>query len=313
MAMLAIPESNDSRPGSPSQTAASVIGAALETMRPYQWLKNILVFIPLAAAHRLGDRNLLCTAACTFVAFSLCASSIYVFNDLHDAPADRLHPRKRYRPIASGALPQSIAIGLVPALLAGAMAACLPLGTRVAALLVGYVALMVAYSLTLKSIALLDVVVLAAGFALRVIVGAVAVDIPPSAELLEFCVLIFFSLALVKRYAELALLRVRDGPAAHARAYRVDDQEVILALGSGSGILSVVVLSQYLGTASVEHLGSRFEFIWMTSVLLLYWICHIWLTAHRGRMTDDPLVFAIKDRVSQILIVLMGVAAWLAV
>lgn len=112
---------------------------------------------------------------------------------------------KRYRPIASGALPQSIAIGLVPALFAGAMAACLPLGPRVVALLVGYVALMVAYSLTLKSIVLLDVLVLAAGFALRVIVGAAAVDILPSAQLLEFCVLLFFSLALVKRYAELAL------------------------------------------------------------------------------------------------------------
>ncbi|MGO9995453.1 MAG: UbiA family prenyltransferase [Steroidobacteraceae bacterium] len=313
MAVSAIPEPSDSRPGSPDHTAGSVIGAALETMRPYQWLKNILVFIPLAAAHRLADRNLLCTAVCTFVAFSLCASSIYVFNDLHDAPADRLHPRKRFRPIAFGALPRSIAIGLVPLLLAGAIVACLPLGSRVAALLVGYMALMVAYSLTLKSIVLLDVLVLAAGFALRVIVGAVAVNIVPSAQLLEFCMLLFFSLALVKRYAELALLRVRDGPAAHARAYRLDDQEVILALGSGSGILSVVSLTQFMGTASLERLDSRFEFICMTSVLLLYWICHVWLTAHRGRMTDDPLVFAIKDRVSQILIVLMGVAAWLAV
>ena len=135
MTLPPFPSSGNSRPGNPSQTAASVIGAALETMRPYQWLKNLLVFIPLAAAHRLGERDVLGAAACAFVAFSLCASSIYVFNDLHDAPADRLHPHKRYRPIASGGLPRSIAIGLVPLLLAGAMAACLPLGPRVGAIL----------------------------------------------------------------------------------------------------------------------------------------------------------------------------------
>ncbi len=313
MIMSAIPESSSSRSALPSLSAASVIGAALETMRPYQWLKNLLVFIPLAAAHRLSDFELLGAATRVFVAFSLCASSLYVFNDLHDAPADRLHPHKRYRPIAAGALPRSMAIGLVPVLLAGAVAACLPLGPRVAAILASYVALMVAYSLKLKKIVLLDALVLAVGYALRVIVGAVAADIRPPVQLLEFCVLLFFSLALVKRYAELTLLRARDGAAARARAYRLEDREVILALGSGSGIVSALVLTQYLGSSSVELPYSRSEFIGATFVLLLYWVCHVWLTAHRGRMPDDPLVFAIKDRVSQILVVLMGVAAWLAV
>ncbi len=240
MTMSAIPESGSSRSALPSLSAASVIGAALETMRPYQWLKNLLVFIPLAAAHRLSDFQPLGAATRVFVAFSLCASSIYVFNDLHDAPADRLHPHKRYRPIASWALPRSMAIGLV-------------------------------------------------------------------------AVLLFFSLALVKRYAELTLLSACDGAAARARAYRLEDREVILALGGGSGIVSALVLTQYLGSSSVELLYSRSEFIGATFVLLLYWVCYVWLTAHRGRMPDDPLVFAIKDRVSQILVVLMGVAAWLAV
>jgi len=313
MAMFAVPELGNSRLGNPSQTAASVSRAALETIRPYQWLKNFLVFIPLAVTHRLGERGLLGAAACAFVAFSLCASCIYVFNDLHDALADRLHPHKRYRAIASGRLPRSIAIGLVPALLAGAIAACLPLGPRVGATLASYVTLMVAYSLKLKRIVLLDVLVLVVGYALRLVVGGAAVDIHTSPQLLAFCMFLFFSLALVKRYAELELLRARDGPAAHARAYRVDDQEVILALGSGTGIVSVLVLTQYMGSSPVESLYSRSEFIWVTSVLLLYWISHLWLTAHRGRMTDDPLIFAIKDRVSQVLILLMGMAAWLAV
>lgn len=114
--MSAVPESSNSLSVVPGQTAASIVGAVLQTMRPYQWLKNLLVFVPLAASHRLGERELLCNTAYLFVAFSLCASSVYVFNDLQDVPADRLHPHKRYRPIASGALPRSIAIGLVPVL-----------------------------------------------------------------------------------------------------------------------------------------------------------------------------------------------------
>lgn len=313
MTLPAVPESHDSRLGGASQTAASIIGAAIETMRPHQWLKNLLVFIPLVEAHRLGERDLLSTSACAFLAVSLCASGIYVFNDLHDAAADRLHPHKRDRPIASSRLPKSIAIGLIPVLLTGAMIACLPLGPRVAAIIASYVALMAAYTFKFKAIVLLDALVLAVGYALRIVVGAAAMDIHPAPQLLAFCMFIFFSLALVKRYAELALLCRRDGPAAHARAYRLDDQDVILAFGTGSGMLSVIALAQYLGAGSVETLYSRSGFVGITSVLLFYWICHVWLAARRGRMTDDPLIFAIKDRVSHTLIVLMGVAAWLAV
>jgi len=311
MTMSAIPDLGGAR--SLVLRPTLVIGAALETMRPYQWLKNLLVFVPLMAAHQLTNISLLGAVVCSFVAFSLCASGIYVFNDFHDAPADRLHPHKRNRPIVTGALPRPVAIGLVPLLLAGAIAACIPLGPRVGAILVGYAVLMIAYSLKLKQIVLLDALVLAVGFALRVLLGAVAVDILPSFQLLAFCTFLFFSLALVKRYAELTLLRLRDGSVARARAYRLEDQELILALGVGCGILSILALTQYMGTSQGEIPYSRSAFIWISSALLLYWISHVWLTAHRGRMTDDPLVFAIKDRVSQVLIVLIGLAAWHAV
>ena len=135
----------------------------------------------------------------------------------------------------------------------------------------------------------------------------------PSARLLAFCVFLFFSLALVKRYAELALLRLRDGSAAHARGYLLEDQEFIVALGTSCGALAVLVLALYMSSDTVARLYSRSEFIWLTCVLLLYWISHMWLMAHRGRMTDDPLVFAVKNRVSAVLIVLMGATAWLAV
>ncbi len=297
----------------PHHTIASVAIAAIESLRPYQWLTNALVFVPLAAVHRLAELELLGDASAAFLAFSLCASSIYVLNDLWDAAADRLHPHKRHRPIASGRLPRAFAIGLAPLLFASAMAIALPLSLRLASVLAVYFVLMIAYSLRLKAIVLLDALVLAGGYALRVIAGGLAVNIRPSPRLLAFCIFLFFSLALVKRYAELALMRQRDGPAAHARAYLLEDQEFIVTLGTASGTLSVLVLALYMSTGNLERLYSSSQLIWLTCVLLLYWISHVWLTAHRGRMTDDPLVFAVKDRVSLVLIVLMGVSAGLAV
>jgi 4-hydroxybenzoate polyprenyltransferase len=310
------PASGESRPLRSARTGrppGPVVRAALESVRPHQWLKNALVFVPLAAAHHLDKFELLMRASRAFVAFSLCASSIYLLNDLRDAPADRLHPHKRERPIASGRLPQSHALVLASLLLVAAIAAVWPLGLRTAAALVIYFALMTAYTLHLETIVLLDALVLGAGYALRVLAGGFAVGIRPSDRLLAFCIFLFFSLALVKRYAELALLRLRDGAATRSRAYLFEDQEFILALGVSCGALSVLVLALYMSSEAVARLYTRADFIWLTCVLLLYWISHMWLMAHRGRMTDDPLVFALKDRISIGLILLMGVTAWLAV
>lgn len=297
----------------PPRDLGALLAAALASLRPYQWLKSALVFVPLAAAHRLGEPQLLARAAQAFLAFSLCASAVYLLNDLHDAPADRMHPHKSRRPIAAGRLPRSLALALVPVLLAATLAAAWPLGVKAGAALAAYFALMIAYTLRIKAIVLLDALVLAAGYALRVLTGALAVAILPSARLLAFCIFIFFSLALVKRYAELALLRLRDGAAAQARAYLLEDQEFIVALGTSCGALSVLVLALYMSSETVVRLYSRGQFIWLTCVLLLYWISYMWLMAHRGRMSDDPLVFAVKNPVSAVLIALMGATAWLAV
>ncbi|HUL47178.1 MAG TPA: UbiA family prenyltransferase, partial [Steroidobacteraceae bacterium] len=242
--------------------AGTLLPAALESLRPYQWLKNALVFVPLAAAHRLGEPQLLLRALEAFVAFSLCASAIYLLNDLGDAAADRMHPHKRLRPIASGRLPRSVALSLMAALLVAAAAAAWPLGARPGAALATYVVVMIAYTVRLKAIVLLDALILAGGYALRVLAGGLAVAIIPSARLLAFCIFLFFSLALVKRYAELALLRLRDGPAAHARAYLLEDQELIVALGTSCGALSVLVLALYMSSETVERLYSRAGFIW---------------------------------------------------
>jgi 4-hydroxybenzoate polyprenyltransferase len=295
-----------------SRTAVSVLLAAIESLRPYQWLKNVLVFVPLAAAHELGNVALISAAARVFLAFSLCASAVYLLNDLKDAPADRLHPHKRNRPIASKRLPTAGAIFLVPALLAGAIATSRPLSG--CAVTIGlYFMLMVAYTLWLKAIVLLDAFILAAGYALRVIAGGFAVGIRPTPRLVAFCIFLFFSLALLKRYSEMALLRLHDGPNTHARGYLLEDQGFIVSLGISCGALSALVLAVYMSRENIALLYTRSEFIWLTCILLLYWISHMWLAAHRGRMTDDPLVFAIKDRTSTVLILLMGASAWLAV
>jgi 4-hydroxybenzoate polyprenyltransferase len=299
--------------GQPASGLLSLLRAVLESVRPYQWLKNALVFVPLAAAHRLGEPHLVARAAQAFVAFSLCASAIYLLNDLKDAPADRLHPHKRYRPIASGHLPARLAAVLALLLSAAAAVAAWPLGVRPGAPLALYFMLMIVYTLRLKGIVLLDAFVLAGGYALRIVAGGLAVGIWPSARLLAFCIFFFFSLALIKRYAELVLLRLRDGPATHARAYLLEDQEYIVALGTSCGVLSVLVLALYMSSETVTRLYSRSGLIWLTCVLLLYWTSHMWLMAHRGRMTDDPLVFAVKDRLSLVLVVLMGATSWLAV
>ena len=293
--------------------AFTVMTAAVVSLRPHQWVKNVLVFVPVAAAHLLADQTLLRSALLAFVAFSLCASAVYVLNDLHDIEADREHPHKRFRPIASGRLPVPIAIALIPTLLGAAGLIAAMLGLAVLGVLTAYFLLTVLYTVRLKAVVLLDAFALAAGYALRVFAGSVAENIPPSAQLFAFCIFLFFSLALIKRYAELTLARSRDVTNPHARAYRLEDLDFVLVLGVSCGVMSVLVLALYLGTAEAARIYSRAQLIWLTCILLLYWLSHLWLNAHRGRMTDDPLVFAVKNPVSLVLIVAMGMTAWLAV
>lgn len=284
----------------------SELSALLQALRPHHWLKNTLVFVPLAAAHRLYELDLLWYAFLTFVAFSLCASSIYIINDLLDLPSDRHHPHKKDRPMASGRLPLLHAMAVVPVMLLFAALIGLALHPLVAAILGFYVVLMVAYSQRLKDLAILDVLVLASGYTLRVLAGAAAVQIPPSPWLIAFSGFLFFSIALTKRYAELVTMRVMEGAKAHARAYVLQDRELIAALGVASGHVAVLVLALHINSAMTHELYSRYELIWLVCGLLLYWVSHLWLMAHRGRMHDDPLVFAIKNKVSLMLLIAMA-------
>ena len=176
-----------------------------------------------------------------------------------------------------------------------------------------YYLLNIAYSLRLKYVVILDVLVLAVLYTLRIIAGSAAVGIWPSPWLLAFCMFLFFSLALVKRYAELMAMGAVEGPSAKARAYELDDAELLASLGGGAGYVAVLVLALYINSETSHALYSRQELLWIVCVLLLYWISHLWLMAHRKRMHDDPLVFAVHNPVSRTLIVLMALVVIAAI
>jgi 4-hydroxybenzoate polyprenyltransferase len=286
----------------------------LNTLRAPHWIKNALVFVPLAAVHRIFEARLLDRALLAFVAFNLCASGLYLLNDLLDLPADRRHPHKKERMLASGRIRLAHALAMMPILLIGAFVIALHLSMGFAGILGLYAVVMVGYSLRLKDIALVDVLVLAGGYALRVAAGAAAVDVRISAWLLTLCVFLFFSLALIKRYAELVVLEsaVAHAAQAHARGYVSQDKGILLAQGIASGYLAVMVLALYTNTEISQRLYARHDYFWGICLLLLYWISYLWMMATRARIVGDPLMFALSDRVSLWTLAGMGLFAVLA-
>ena len=285
----------------------------LRALRPHQWAKNALVLVPLFAAHRVGDLGSITLGLAGLVAFCLCASSVYLLNDMLDLEADRGQARKGKRPFASGDL--SIATGLLLAptllLLAALIAAFLPMRFQVS--LAAYYVLTFAYSTVLKRMLLVDAVALAGLYTLRIIAGAGAVTVALSFWLLLFSVFLFLSLAFVKRYAELDALRRQQQLQALGRGYHVEDLAVLQSFGTAAGYLSVLVLALYINSPEIEPLYHRPKAIWMLCVLLLYWISRVWMTAHRGGMHDDPVVYALRDRVSLGLGVLAAITIAVAI
>ena len=292
--------------------AKTGLALPLRALRPEHWLKNVLVFVPFVAAHRFHDPALAEKSLLAFVAFGCCASSGYLFNDLIDLEADRHHPQKRFRPFASGDLPLTYALLAGPALL---VAGCV-LGSLVSSVLLAvllfYCAMSAVYSLYVKQIVILDVLLLAGLYTVRIMAGSAATGIWPSHWMLAFSTFLFFSLALVKRYSELAIMKRVDGAAARARAYEPGDGELLAAMGIASGYLAVLVLALYIAADKARALYSRPELLSLLCPLLLYWISHVWLTAHRGNMPHDPVVFTTNNWTSRILMILMVAVVVLA-
>lgn len=278
----------------------------LRALRVHQWVKNVLLFVPLLAAHRVQEPALLATAVLAFFAFSLCASGVYLLNDLMDLASDRAHPTKRHRPLAAGTLPLATGALAAPLLIAGALGASallLPSGFVLA--LVLYLVLNTLYTFVLKRVAIADVIFLASLYSLRVLAGGLATDIPVSPWLIGFSLFFFLSLAVLKRYADLRILAASgEVEASPGRDYSVDDAALLLAMGPASGYMAVVVLVLYVQSEDVTGLYRTPELLWLMAPLLVYWISRVWWIAHRGRMTDDPIVFTSRDPASWLVGVL---------
>jgi 4-hydroxybenzoate polyprenyltransferase len=290
--------------------------AMIRAMRPHHWLKNGLVFVPILLNHDVFDIAAIGHGVIAFIAFSLMASSIYLLNDIVDVEADRRHPTKCKRPLAAGEVTERQAYAAVPLLLAASFALSwlLPKPRLFVMALGAYLVLALAYLFVLKRKLLVDVLSLAALHTLRIIAGNMAADIPVSSWLLAFSIFLFFSLALVKRYAELRITQDQSGLKKAGRGYQAEDIEALSQLGMASGCTCALIMALYVDSAAVKELYRHPELIWLVCPIILYQMARIWFLARRGHMPDDPLVFMIRDwrsQVTGVIVVLVMIAATL--
>lgn len=283
-----------------------------KAMRVHQYTKNLLLFVPMFTAHRI-DLWTFSLAVLGVLAFSLCASSVYLLNDLVDLKADRAHLSKRNRPFANGDLPIEVAGILVPCLLIASCLVALLVSWQFLACLLGYFILTTAYTFWLKSKMIVDVVVLAMLYTARILAGGVATGVMVSEWLLAFSIFIFTSLALMKRYVELTALVEKNLPDPKNRNYKTGDLPIVSALAAASAMNSVTIFALYLSQSAMIKSYSRPWALWAICPILLYWLARALMMAHRRTMDDDPVVFAIRDRVSRIAIVCMVVVVLIAI
>jgi 4-hydroxybenzoate polyprenyltransferase len=275
-----------------------------KTIRVHQWAKNALIFLPMLLAHRL-DAATVMAAFIAFFCFSLCASATYIVNDLLDIEADRLHPKKRKRAFASGNLSAAAGLGISALFLLLAFAGTHFLPAAFLGWLCLYLVTTLAYSLALKRVVILDVVVLSALYTLRMLAGAAATATYISPWLAAFSIFIFLSLAMVKRFSELQNVRAAGAAITNGRGYLLNDIEQVRSFGTSSAFASVVVFAVYIGQPEVLALYRHPQRMWMITPLMILWLCRVWLLASRGELDEDPVVFALTDHMS----LLMGVAA----
>ncbi|MDY8108393.1 UbiA family prenyltransferase [Fulvimarina sp. 2208YS6-2-32] len=276
--------------------------SAVKAMRPHQWTKNVLVFVPVALSHEFMNFGMLFAALLAFVSFSAAASAVYIVNDLLDLEADRRHKTKRRRPFASGRLGIPTGLKMATVLLAVSVFAALFLPIGYALVLAGYMVATTAYSFALKRMLLIDVMTLAFLYTTRIIAGAEATGVNTSFWLLAFSIFFFLSLALVKRFTELQDFGVGAGRATTGRGYVDADIETIGQMGMSSGFASVLVLALYINSPEVAQNYDIPYLVWPLCPILLYIISRIWILARRDQMHEDPVVFILQDWRSQMMI-----------
>lgn len=286
----------------------------IKLMRPHQWSKNVLVFAPFLLAHKKVDAASVERLVCVFASLSFTASAVYIANDLYDIQIDRRHERKRNRPVASGSVSVKTALILCVVLIAlGGAIAAVTLPSFISVLLVAYLSLNFAYSFIFKNKILLDILVLASFYTLRIFAGSIAVDAPISRWFLAFSSFFFLGLACLKRFVELKKMKLNS---LVGRDYCLDDMEVIQNAGMVSGMMSVLVFFLYLAESqAADTLYSSSQLLWLIGPMIIYWTIRVWIYARRGKMPDDPVWFALTDRVSWVLgffaVGLVALASWL--
>jgi 4-hydroxybenzoate polyprenyltransferase len=295
-------------PGASIERSSTRFGGAplalARAMRPQQWSKNLLVFVPMLAGQGWGEAEAWKTAILAFWALSFTASAVYLVNDIVDIEADRAHPRKRTRPFASGAL--SPAAGLIAACVLVALGLSLSVLAGVLGFAILYLFATTLYTFWLKRVALVDVFLLAGLYAVRIVLGGAATGFFPSDWLLAFSCFFFLSLALVKRVTEM-----REAPAGGTlsrRGYFNGDADILTAMGVASGFIAALVLALYLqDDANAVRYQEPF-LLWALPAVCLLWTCRLWLKTHRGEMHDDPILFAARDKWSWVLALCAGLA-----
>jgi 4-hydroxybenzoate polyprenyltransferase len=284
----------------------------LRAVRVHQWAKNLLLFLPALAAHRPPSPRLAADLAIAFFSFSLLASGLYLVNDVLDRDHDRAHPTKRDRPIASGRITAGAASVVALSLLVVSLLATLRLPQPFLTAWVSYMVVATGYSLALKRVVVLDVIILAGLYTVRVIAGAAAADVALSRWFLAFSVFVFTSLAMLKRMVETQGAAERETARLAGRGWQVDDGPLLVAFGAGAAVASALVYCLYITGDEVVSLYRRPDMLWLGLPMLLYWIGRVWLLALRREVHEDPLLFALRDRVSYLVLLLGAAVTWMA-
>jgi len=280
----------------------SALAALVRALRPYQWSKNLLVFVPIITSNHLFDYTAWLSAFWAAAAFSATASGLYVLNDLADLDADRAHPRKRNRPFASGAAPLWAGLVLAPALLVAGIAVAA--AVHVLPIMLLYAAVSMAYSFGLKQEPLVDVFALAFLYIVRLYAGGLATGHYVSMWLLAFSAFLFLALALAKRTTELADAE-KAGRKVERRGYAPGDLPVLRTMGIASTFVSSMVLALYVQSPEIAARYASPIALWALVPLMLFWQARMWLAAGRGWMHDDPIVHAARDWVTWLVVTLI--------
>jgi 4-hydroxybenzoate polyprenyltransferase len=285
----------------------------LKTIRVHQWVKNLLVFLPLVLTHEILDVNTITLGVLAFLSFSLIASAIYILNDIFDIESDRRDPIKCKRPLAAGLVSRNTGYFLALLLCLGSLAIASRINMQFIFVCITYAALVIIYSVFVKKVYVLDVVLLSMFYVIRVLAGAIAVGAEITNWLLAFSLFFFSSLAFIKRLAEMQQNPNETEQVIIGRNYRANDRTMIEIFGVTMGLISVLVMMLYIAEQQQLHKYTHPNWLWGVSVVMLYWVMRIWFMANRGIVQSDPIVHALKDGPTYVMALLSLVCIYLAI